>query len=114
MKVGKPVDLESLLKEIYVNSTERKEKINKLLETLSNLVTDIPSAVNLMPDVTKLQQVAVQNDDALIKLAMVVVKSSSKKVDKDDDMFALSDVEYKQLMSKAKQAADTQQPSSGK
>jgi hypothetical protein len=113
-KVGNPIDLQSLLGEIYINSVSRKEKLDALLKTTTEFVTDISAAVNLLPEITKLQQVAINNDDALVKLAALVVKSTAKKSDNEDSMFELSNDEFKQLMSKAKQVVEHHAPSESK
>lgn len=106
-KVGnRNIEFEDLLKEIYMNSADRREKINSTFKTVSDFIKDLPSAVNLLPEVTKLQQVGVSNDDALIKLALVISKQMSKKSDDDTGDFVLTAAERKQLDDLARQTTE--------
>lgn len=112
-KIGnKDFTLEDLYKEIYNNSIERKLKIEGTFDTVKPFVTDIQSALQLLPEITNLQKVAVTNDDQLIKLAMILQKvqaSVNKKQNKQQTGeldFDLTDEEKEQIYALGKRAVE--------
>lgn len=115
-KVGnKDYELEDLFKDIYNNSVNRKDKLEQTLEVVKPFITDVRSALQLLPEITKLQQVSVNNDDHLLKLASIVTKGlNSKKSKDDDDGFGISDEERKELLALAKASAEQNIPGNSK
>lgn len=120
-KIGnKDFTLEDLYKEIYNNSTDRKVKLEGTFDTIKPFVTDIQSALQLLPEITNLQKVAVTNDDQLIKLAMILQKSSNsgKKnrnpVDDDGLGFELSEQDKAEIYALGKQAYEENIPGNSK
>ena len=112
-KIGnKDFTLEDLYKEIYNNSIERKLKIEGTFDTVKPFVTDIQSALQLLPEITNLQKVAVTNDDQLIKLAMILQRvqaSANKKQTKqqtDELDFDLTDEEKEEIYALGKRAVE--------
>ena len=62
----------SLLQDIYKNSTEKKSQINKLIEQLRPLVTSATEAAVIVPMIAEYLDVAVKNDEQLVKMAAIV------------------------------------------
>lgn len=115
-KLGDEISLEDLYREIYINSVEKRTQIKSTFDTVSNLIKDLPSAVNLLPEVTKLQQVAVNNDDQLIKLAAIIAKTVAKlpASTSSNDGYELTDEERQQLFAAAKESYEQNIPGTGK
>ena len=112
---NKDYELEDLFKDIYNNSIDRKIKLEQTLDTIKPFVTDVRSALQLLPEITKLQQVSVNNDDHLLKLASIAMKSLNPKASKTEtDEFGISDEERKELLALAKAAAEQNIPGNSK
>lgn len=120
-KIGnKDFTLEDLYKEIYNNSIDRKTKLEGTFDTIRPFVTDIQSALQLLPEITNLQKVAVLNDDQLIKLATILNKATKAVKDAkgsggDDDMgFALTEEDKREIYELGKKHAQEQMPGDSK
>ena len=89
-EIFKGTSFSDLMKDIYHNSKKKERQINTLIQELQPMIKNV--------------DVAVKNDDALVKLASVVqrlVQSESKATGETE--FGLSDDERKQLLEVAEQ-----------
>jgi hypothetical protein len=91
--------LANVFKDIYTNSEENKKQIEVLMKDLLRFVTDTASAVALVPILKDYLDVAVKNDEQLIKVAAIVQKLASAEAKGSDSEFGLSELEKEQLMS---------------
>ena len=91
--------LSDVFKDIYTNSKENKKQIEVLMKDLLKFVTDTASAVALVPILKDYLDVAVKNDEQLIKVAAIVQKLASAEAKGSDNEFGLSELEKEQLMS---------------
>ena len=91
--------LSDVFKDIYTNSKENKQQIEVLIKDLLKFVTDTASAVALVPILKDYLDVAVKNDEQLIKVAAIVQKLASAESKGSDSEFGLSELEKEQLMS---------------
>ena len=91
--------LSDVFKDIYTNSEENKKQIEVLMKDLLRFVTDTASAVALVPMLKDYLDVAVKNDEQLIKVAAIVQKLASAEAKGSDNEFGLSELEKEQLMS---------------
>lgn len=91
--------LADVFKDIYTNSEENKKQIEVLMKDLLRFVTDTASAVALVPILKDYLDVAVKNDEQLIKVAAIVQKLASAEAKGSDSEFGLSELEKEQLMS---------------
>ena len=91
--------LANVFKDIYTNSEENKKQIEVLMKDLLRFVTDTASAVALVPILKDYLDVAVKNDEQLIKVAAIVQKLASADAKGSDGEFGLSELEKEQLMS---------------
>jgi len=91
--------LSDVFKDIYTNSEENKKQIEVLMKDLLRFVTDTASAVALVPILKDYLDVAVKNDEQLIKVAAIVQKLASAEAKGSDNEFGLSELEKEQLMS---------------
>ena len=97
---GKTFD--SLLKDIYTNSTRKEKQIQILITELKPMIKNIGDAAVIVPMIKDYLEVSVKNDDALVKLAAVVQRlvSASAK-DDDGNEFGLSEDERNRLLEEA-------------
>ena len=67
-----------------------------LISELKPLINDIGDATLIVPLISKYMDIAVKNDDVLVKLASLVYKVAN--AEQGDESFGLSEEEKKQLM----------------
>ena len=92
----------SLLKDIVVNSEDRNDTIQKLIDDLRIMVKSPNDAIIIIPLIKEYLDVTVKNDEQLVKLAAIVQRLASNGAGKDGEMaFGLSEEERKQLMEEA-------------
>jgi hypothetical protein len=88
-----------LCKDIYKNSSHKKDQIDVLIGELRQLIKNQSDAVLIVPLIREYLDVGVQNDEHLIKLAAVVqrfINSISSENESSGDSI-LSEEEKKQL-----------------
>ena len=91
--------LSDVFKDIYQNSESNKKQIEVLMKDLLKFVVDTPSAVALVPILKEYLDVAVKNDEQLIKVAAIVQKLATADSKGSENEFGLSEMEKEQLMS---------------
>ena len=102
-----------LSKEIYENSKLKKTQIDLLIQEVHGYIQGIEDIAIVGPVLKELFDVAVKNDDNLLKLATVIQRIMSKHQTIDDsDIGLLSDEEKKELMASLEDAAITLQKKS--
>lgn len=86
-----------LLKEIHVNQKDKEVQLRSLIEGLKPLITSPGEATMIVPLIKEYMELAIKNDDALIKMAGIVQRAmNSKMVDSDE---LLSDEDKEMLFS---------------
>jgi len=103
-EIFKGTSFSDLMKDIYHNSKKKERQINTLIQELQPMIKNIGDATVIVPLIKEYLDVAVRNDDALVKLASVVQRlvQSENKVSGESE-FGLSDDERKQLLDVAEQ-----------
>lgn len=94
----------SLVKDIYFNSSHKKDQINQLITDLRKMVKDAGSATVIAPMIRDYIDVGVKNDDQLVKLSAVLQRIINGGGGGDSDSggdFSLTDEEKKQLLESA-------------
>ena len=94
-----------LSKEIYENSKLKKTHIDLLIQEVHGYIQGIEDIAIVGPVLKELFDVAVKNDDNLLKLATVIQRIMSKHQLDDSDVSLLSDEEKEELMSSLEDAA---------
>ena len=94
-----------LSKEIYENSKLKKTQIDLLIQEVHGYIQGIEDIAIVGPVLKELFDVAVKNDDNLLKLATVIQRIMSKHQLDDSDVSLLSDEEKEELMSSLEDAA---------
>ena len=94
-----------LMKDIYHNSKKKERQINTLIQELQPMIRNIGDATIIVPLIKEYLDVAVKNDDALVKLDAVVQRliSAETKAQSDGGEFGLSDEERQQLLDYAEE-----------
>ena len=101
-----------LSQEIYENSKLKKTQIDLLIQEVHGYIQGIEDIAVVGPVLKELFDVAVKNDDNLLKLATVIQRIMNKQVDIMDDTSLLTDEEKQELMDTLEEtAADLQDKS---
>lgn len=91
----------SLAKDIYFNSSHKKDQINQLIKDLHTMVKDVGSATVIAPMIKDYLDVGIKNDDQLVKLSAVLqryLSNSGSGEASDGGGGLLSDSEKEELL----------------
>lgn len=80
----------NLLEDIYKNATRKEKEIKSLIDQLKPMIQEPGDAMMLVPLLKEYMEIAVKNDDALIKMAGIVQRAMSN-TQGDGDGGILSD-----------------------
>ena len=94
-----------LSQEIYENSKLKKTQIELLVQEVHGYIQGIEDIAVVGPILKELLDVAVKNDDNLLKLATVFQRIMAKAGTDESDIGLLSDDEKQQLMDSLEDAA---------
>ena len=92
---GKTFD--GLLEDIYNNSKKKEQQIQILITELKPFIKNVGDAIIIVPLIKDYMEIAVKNDEALIKMAAIVQRASTRSSSGDDNSF-LTEEEKEQLM----------------
>jgi len=92
-----------LMSHIYDNSKKKDRQLKLLIATLEPLVKDLNDATVVVPLIKEYMEIAVKNDEQIVKLAAIVQRMLKDSSSGNDDSFGLSDEEKKQLLSNARE-----------
>ena len=104
-KIFEDKNFSDLSKEIYENSKLKKTQIDLLIQEVHGYIQGIEDIAIVGPVLKELFDVAVKNDDNLLKLATVIQRIMNKQVDVMDDTSLLTDEEKQELMDSLEEAA---------
>jgi hypothetical protein len=82
-----------LLKEIHTNQKDKEVQLRSLIEALKPLVTSPGEATIMVPLIKEYMELAIKNDDALIKMAGIVQRAMNTKMAEGDDILSDEDKE---------------------
>ena len=86
-----------LLKDIYDNSAKKEAQINDLIKQLQPMIKNMGDATLLVPIIKDYMEIAVKNDEHLIKMAAFVQRAEAKSGG-GDTAGLLTESEKRQLM----------------
>tara|TARA_B100000073_G_scaffold898_1_gene827 strand:+ start:1742 stop:2140 length:399 start_codon:yes stop_codon:yes gene_type:complete len=89
---------QDLTQDIYENTTKRKVQIDLLISEIHGFITTIDDVVLVAPIIKEYMDVAVKNDEHLVKLAGVIQRILSKSTGGDEESMLLSESEKEELM----------------
>ena len=82
-----------LLKEIHVNQKDKEAQLRSLIEGLKPLITSPGEATMIVPLIKEYMELAIKNDDHLIKMASVVQRALNSKAADSDELLTDADKE---------------------
>jgi hypothetical protein len=74
----------SLLEDIYKNANRKEKEIKSLIDQLKPMIQEPGDAMMLVPLLKEYMEIAVKNDEALIKMAGIVQRAMSNTSDTSD------------------------------
>ncbi len=89
---------EDLTKDIYDNQKNKKLQLDLLIQEIHGMIQTLDDAVLVAPLIKELFDVAVKNDEHLVKLAGVIQRIIAKSSNGDEESFLLSDTEKEDLI----------------
>jgi hypothetical protein len=92
-----------LMSDVYHNSKKKDRQINQLIAQLQPLIKNASDATIIVPLIKEYLDVAVKNDDHLVKLTAIVQRYISTKQTISGTDGLLSDEEKQQLLKVAEQ-----------
>lgn len=106
--IFKDKTLANVLEDIYKNSKKKSGQLDGLINTLTKMINNVNDAALVVPLVKEYLDIAVKNDDQLVKLAAIVqrIMSATTTVDTDGAV-VLSDSEKEQLFKLAQDQITT-------
>ena len=97
-EIFKGKTFQDLTKDIYENTVNKKKQIDLLISEIHGFITTIDDVVLVAPIIKEYMEVAVKNDEHLVKLAGVLQRIISKSQGDSDETMLLSDSEKEELM----------------
>ena len=97
-----------LMSDVYHNSKKKDRQINQLIAQLQPLIRNASDATVIVPLIKEYLDVAVKNDDHLVKLTAIVQRFISTKQTIEGVDGLLSDEEKQQLMKLAEKTMSTE------
>ena len=113
-EIFKGKTFQDLTKDIYDNTINKKKQIDLLISEIHGFITTIDDVVLVAPIIREYMEVAVKNDEHLVKLAGVLQRIISKSRGDSDETMLLSDAEKEELMGTLQDVVDDLQKESDK
>ena len=113
-EVFKGKNLSDLFQEIHQNSEVKRVQIDSMLSHLTSMISNPDDAVQLVPVIKDYMEVAVKNDEQLIKIAGIVGRILQAEMKGVNDEGLLTDREKEQLMQALEDEVNTIQIESDK
>ena len=103
---------QDLTKDIYENTTKRKTQIDLLISEIHGFITTIDDVVMVAPIIKEYMDVAVKNDEHLVKLAGVIQRIIAKSSGGDEESLLLTEAEKEDLINALQEDVDDLQKES--
>ena len=97
-EIFKGKTFQDLTRDIYENTINKKKQIDLLISEIHGFITTIDDVVLVAPIIKEYMEVAVKNDEHLVKLAGVIQRIISKSQGDSDETALLSDSEKEELI----------------
>ena len=89
---------EDLTRDIYDNQKNKKLQLDLLIQEIHGMIQTLDDAVLIAPLVKELFEVAIKNDEHLVKLASVYQRILAKSTTGNEDSMLLSESEKEDLI----------------
>ena len=96
--IFKGKSFQDLTKDIYENTQKKKLQIDLLIQEIHGFIQTIDDVVMIAPIIKEYMEVAIKNDEHLVKLAGVLQRIISKSQGDNDETMLLTDSEKEELM----------------
>ena len=107
--------LSDVFKDIYSNTEKNKEQLEVLMKEVVGFIKDGDTAIQIIPMLKEYLEINVKNDEQLVKLATIVQRMATAKVNTgSDDEFGISDKEKEQLLASIQEVSNEVQDYSDK
>ena len=97
---------QDLTKDIYDNQKNKKLQLDLLIQEIHGMIQTLDDAVLVAPLIKELFDVAVKNDEHLVKLAGVYQRIIGKSSNSGEESMLLSDAEKEDLISALQEDVD--------
>jgi|TARA_Y100000310_G_C20229113_1_gene599376 hypothetical protein len=98
---------QELTKDIYENCTSKKLQLDLLIQEIHGFITSIDDAILIAPIIKEVYEVAVKNDEHLVKLSSVLQRIITRSAGGgDEDSLALTEQEKEDLIDTLQETAD--------
>jgi hypothetical protein len=104
----KGVSFSDLMSDVYHNSKKKDRQINQLISQLQPLIKTTSDATIVVPLIKEYLDIAVKNDDHLVKLTAIVQRFISTKQTIAGEGSLLSEDEKKQLIAVANETFENE------
>ena len=110
-EIFKGKSLNDIFADIYNKSTEKDRQIKMLIGELRPLIQNIGDATVIVPLIKEYMEVAIRNDDAIVKMAAIVQRliGSTSRSAEGGGSTLLTEEEKKQLLSELDDIESTAQ-----
>ena len=89
---------QDLTKDIYDNQKNKKLQLDLLIQEIHGMIQTLDDAVMVAPLIKELFDVAIKNDEHLVKLASVYQRILAKSSSGDEESMLLTDAEKEDLI----------------
>ena len=100
---------QDLTKDIYDNQKNKKLQLDLLIQEIHGMIQTLDDAVMVAPLIKELFDVAIKNDEHLVKLASVYQRIIAKASTGDEDSLLLSEQEKEDLINALQDDVDDMQ-----
>jgi len=97
---------QDLTKDIYDNQLNKKLQLDLLIQEVHGMIQTLDDAVMIAPLIKELFDVAIKNDEHLVKLAGVYQRIIAKSSTSDEESSLLSESEKEDLITALQEEAD--------
>ena len=108
-EIFKGKTFQDLTKDIYDNQKNKKLQLDLLIQEIHGMIRTLDDAVMVAPLIKELFDVAIKNDEHLVKLASVYQRIIAKSNNTGEDSLLLSDSEKEDLILALQEDVDDMQ-----
>ena len=105
-EIFKGKSFSNLLEDIYTNSKKKEKQITSLIKDLQPMIKSVGDATVIVPIIKEYLEVAVKNDEHLIKMAAIVQRAMARESNSESGGILLTEEEKKQLIATVQELED--------
>ena len=105
-EIFKGKSFSNLLEDIYNNSKKKEKQLTSLIKDLQPMIKSVGDATVIVPIIKEYLEVAVKNDEHLIKMAAIVQRAMARESNSESGGILLTEEEKKQLIATVQELED--------